>query len=80
MNVISLCVICALGTGASLLCLLLVKTLDITWYYVLPVDCHVVVSLCCTLLVIKSQCMQQLMGNCSVRKASVALEVQLLAL
>jgi len=37
-NVIYLCVICALGTGASLLCLLRVKTLDITWYYVLPVD------------------------------------------
>ena len=53
---------------------------DITWYYVIPKNYHIVVSVCCTLHVKKSQCMQQLMGNCSVRKASVALEVQLLAL
>jgi hypothetical protein len=55
---------------------------DITWYYVLPVDCHIVVSLWCSVLVIKSQCMQQLMYNYSMPYASkfAALEVELLAL
>ena len=53
---------------------------DITCSYVIPVDCHIVVSVCCTVHVNKSQCMQQLMYNCSVPYASVALEVQLLAL
>jgi hypothetical protein len=53
---------------------------NITFHYIIPVDCHIVVSVCCTLLVPKSQCMQQLMYNCSVWKAFVALQVQLLAL
>jgi hypothetical protein len=53
---------------------------DITLLYVLPVDCHIVVSLCCTVHVKKSQCMQELMYNYSGPYASVALEVQLLAL
>jgi hypothetical protein len=53
---------------------------DITWFYVIPVDFHIVVSICCTVLVMKSQGMQQLMYNCSVPYASVTLQVQLLAL
>ena len=53
---------------------------DITFLYVIPMDYHIVVSVCCTVHVNKSQCMQQLMYNCSVPYASVALEVQLLAL
>jgi hypothetical protein len=53
---------------------------DITWPYVLPVDCHIVVSLCCTVLVEKSQSMQKLMNNYSIMYASVALKVQVLAL
>jgi hypothetical protein len=55
---------------------------DITFFDVIPVDCHIVVSLCCTVLVPKPQCMQQLMYNYSVMYASksAALQVQLLAL
>jgi hypothetical protein len=53
---------------------------NITWYYIIPKNYHIVVSVCCTVHVKKSQCMQQLMDNYSVRKASVALEVQSLAL
>jgi hypothetical protein len=53
---------------------------DITWLDVLPVDCHEVVSVCCTLLVIKSQGVKQLMYNCALCQTTVALEVQLLAL
>ena len=53
---------------------------DITWLYVLPVDCHIVVSVCCTVHVKKSQWMQQLMYNYSLIYASVTLEVQLLGL
>jgi len=53
---------------------------NITCLYVIPVDYHIFVSVCCTLHVPKPQCMQQLMYNCSVMYASVTLEVQLLAL
>ena len=53
---------------------------DITLLDVLPVDCHKVVSICGTVLVMKPKSMQQLMYNCSVPYASVALQVQLLAL
>jgi hypothetical protein len=55
---------------------------DITWLYVRPVDCHKVVSIWWSVLVIKSQCMQQLMYNYSMPYASkfAALEVQLLGL
>jgi len=54
----------------------------ITFLNVLPVDCHKVVSISYTVLVPKSQCMQQLMYNYSVHYASkfAALEVQLLVL
>ena len=78
MNVIYLSVICAQGTGASLLCY--VWNTEITCFDVLPVDCHVAVSLCCTLLVPKSQGMQQLVYNCTLWQTSVALQVQILAL
>jgi hypothetical protein len=54
--------------------------IDITCFDVLPVDYHIVVSVCCTVHVKKSQCMQQLMYNYSAPYAAVALEVQLLAL
>ena len=64
--IFSLCVMCANS--------------DITWFDVIPVDCHIVVSVCCTVHVKKSQCMQQLMYNYSVPNASVTLEVQWLAL
>jgi hypothetical protein len=53
---------------------------DITWLYVLPMDCHVVVSVCCTVHVKKSQGMQELMYNYSGPYASVTLKVQILAL
>jgi hypothetical protein len=53
---------------------------NVTWFNVLPVDSHIVVSLCCTLHVIKSQCMQEFMYNCGLPQTSVALEVQFLAL
>jgi len=57
-----------------------VKYTDVTWFDVFPINYHIVVSVCCTLHVPKSQCMQQLMYNCSVPNASVALDVHLLAL
>ena len=55
---------------------------DITWFDVLTVDCHIVVSICYPVLVIKSQGMQKLMYNYSVLNASksATLQVQLLAL
>jgi len=55
---------------------------DITWFDVVPVDCHIVVSICCTVLVIKPQGMQQLMYNYSVLNACIyaTLQVQSLAL
>jgi hypothetical protein len=52
----------------------------ITWFDVIPQDCHIVVSLCCTVLVPKSQGMQELVLNYACRQTSVALEVQILAL
>ena len=73
------CYLCT-GTWCILFMFVMCENTDITWCDVLPVNCHIVVSLCCTLLVVKSQCMQQLMYNCSVPYASFALEVQLLAL
>jgi hypothetical protein len=53
---------------------------DITWLDVLPQDCHKVVSFCCTLHVIKSQGVQELVYNYADRHTSAALEVQILAL
>ena len=67
-----------------LYCVCYVRNTDITSFDVLPVDCHIVVSVCFTVLVIKSQVMQQLMYNCPKSEAPISrcagLEVQLLAL
>jgi len=62
------------------LCCVTCENTNITWYYVIPKNCNIVVSVCCTVHVKKSQCMQQLMDNCSAHKASVGLQVQLLVL
>ena len=72
--------VCSVCTGNWCIFIMSCANTDVTWFDVLPVDCHIVVSVCCTVHVPKPQCMQQLMYNCSVRYASVALEVQLLAL
>jgi len=53
---------------------------DITLCYVTPKDYHIVVSVRYTVLVIKAQCMQQLMYNCSMPYASIGLQVQSLVL
>ena len=53
---------------------------NFTCYYVIPADGHIVVSVCCTVHVVKSQGMQQLMYNCAHFQTAVGLEVQLLAL
>jgi hypothetical protein len=76
---IFVCYLCT-GNWCNFIAFVMCENTDITWYYVIPVDCHPVVSVCCTLLVIKSQCMQQFVYNYSVPYASEALEVHLLAL
>jgi hypothetical protein len=53
---------------------------DITCFDVIPHDCHKVVSVWCTLHVIKSQGMQELMYYYANCQTSVALEVQWLGL
>jgi len=74
--------VCCFSTGNWCIFVMFVmcENNDITFRYIIPVDCHIVVPVCCTLLVPKSQCMQQLVYNCCVRKAFVGLQVQLLAL
>ena len=74
--------VCYLCTGNWCIFIVFVtcENTDITWLDVFPINYHKVVSLCCTMLVPKPQGMQQLMYNCSVPYASVALEVQFLAL
>jgi hypothetical protein len=74
-----LCVLCAQGTGASLLFVTRENT-DSTWFDVLPVDCDVVVSVWYSVLVYKSQNIQQQAYNCARFQTSVALEVNFLAL
>jgi len=76
---IFVCSVCTGNWCIFIKCVLCANS-DITCFYVLPVEYHIVVSVCCTLHVPKSQCMQQLMYNCSMPNASIALEVQLLAL
>ena len=56
------------------------ENIDITWFDVFPINYHIVVSLCYTVLVPKPYSMQQLMYNYSMPYASEALEVQVLAL
>jgi len=76
---IYVCSVCT-GNWCIFIKFVMCANTDITWLYIRPVDCHIVVSVCCTVHVIKSQCMQQLMYNYSVPNASIALEVQLLGL
>jgi len=76
---ILVCSVCT-GNWCIFIMFVMCANTDITWLYVLPVDCHIVVSVWRIVHVIKSQCMQQLMYNCSVLHASVAIEVQFLAL
>jgi len=76
---IFVCSVCT-GNWCIFIMCVMCANIDITWLYVPPVDCHIVVSVCCTVHVPKSQCMQQLMYNCSVPNASIALEGQWLAL
>ena len=73
------CYLCT-GNWCIFIKFVMCENTDITLCYVTPKDYHIVVSVCCTLHVIKSQCMQQLVDNCSMPYASVALEVQLLLL
>ena len=77
-------VVCYLCTGnwCIIIVFVMCENTDITWLDVPPVNYHIVVSLCCTVLVIKPQGMQQLMYNYSVLNASkyATLQVQLLAL
>jgi len=53
---------------------------DVTFLYVFPINYYIVASVCCTVLVPKSQCMQQLVYNFGHSQTSVSLEVQFLAL
>jgi hypothetical protein len=74
--------VCSVCTGNRCVFILFVmcENTDITWFDVLPINSHIVVSIYCTVLVEKSQGMQQLMYNCALWQTSVALEVQFLAL
>ena len=65
--------VCYLCTG---------KWCDFTWFDVFQVDFHIVVSVCCPVLVIKPQGMQQHMYNYSMLNACIyaAFQVQLLVL
>ena len=62
---IFVCSVCT-GDWCMFIKFVMCANTDITWSDVLPVDCHIVVSVCCTVHVEKSQCMQQLMYNYSV--------------
>ena len=80
---IFVCSVCTGNWCIFIMCVMCANT-DITWLYVLPVDCHIVVSVCCTVHVPKSQCMQQLVFNCPQLEAPISrcagFEIQLLAL
>ena len=76
---ICVCYLCT-GNWCIVIVFVMCENTDITLFDVLPVDCYIVVSLWYIVLVPKPQDMQQLMYNCSVPYASVALQVQLLAL
>jgi len=74
--------VCSVCTGNWCIYIMFVmcSNTDIALFDVIPVDYHIVVSVCCTVHVPKSKCMQHLMYNYSVPNASIALEVQLLGL
>jgi hypothetical protein len=74
------CVFCVHRELVRLCCVCCMWKHWYTWLYVLPDDCHKPVSVRCTLHVIKSQCMQELVYNCALSQTSVALQVELLAL
>jgi hypothetical protein len=76
---ICVCYLCT-GNWCIFIVFVMCENTKITWYDVFPVNFHIVVSLCCTLLVVKSQGMKKFMYNCSMPYASVALQVQLLTL
>jgi len=78
---IFVCYLCT-GNWCMFIMFVMCENTDITWYYVLPLDCNIVVSIWCPVLVIKPQGMQQLMYNYSVLNASkfATLQVQFLAL
>ena len=76
---IFVCYLCK-GNWCIFIVFVVCENTDSTWLNVIPVDCHIVVSICSTLLVEKSQSVQQLMYNCTHWQTSVALEVELLAL
>ena len=65
---IFVCSVCT-GNWCIFIMFVMCANTDITFLNVIPVDCHIVVSLCCTLLVIKTQGMQQLMFNCPQSEA-----------
>jgi len=60
--------VCSVYTGNWCMFIMFVMcaNIDITLSDVLPVDCHIVVSVFCSVHVEKSQCVQQLMYNYSV--------------
>ena len=62
---ICVCYLCT-GNWCIFIVFVMCENTDITCLNVLPVDYHMVVSLCCTVLVIKPQRMQQLMYDYSV--------------
>jgi len=76
---IFVCYLCT-GNWCIFIVFVVCENTHITWFDVVPVDCHIVISICCTVLVPKPQSMQQLMYNYSMPYASEGLEVQLLAL
>jgi hypothetical protein len=80
-NVISVCYLCT-GNWCMFIVFVMCQNTHITLLYILPVDCHILVSLRYTVLVIKSQSVKKFMYNYSVNYASnmAALEVQVLAL
>jgi len=61
---IFVCYLCT-GNWCIFIMFVMCENTDNTSYYVIPADGHIVVSVCCTLHVIKSEGMQQLMYNCA---------------
>ena len=55
---IFVCYLCA-GNWSIFIVFVMCENIDSTFFDVLPVDCHIVVSICYTVLVPKSQGMQQ---------------------
>jgi hypothetical protein len=62
---IFLCYLCT-GNWCIFIVFVMCENTDITCYYVILFYFHEFVSICCTLHVIKSQGMQELMYNCAL--------------